>query len=132
MDAAQPLFVALVQFVGSGDGGSAFDTAALRRVAGIDLGREPAPDDTTVCKFRLLLECHALGAKVLACVNKYLAEQGKRRATTVVAIIFAARFLTKNQAKAQDPEMKATKRGNQWHFREKAHIGVDSKTVSVR
>ena len=110
-----------------------YDTAALRRFAGIDLGREPAPDETTICKFRHLLERHALGAKVLGCVNKYLAEQGMqvRRGTIVDASIIAAPRSTKNQAKARDPEMQSTRKGHQWHFGMKAHIGVDSKTKLI-
>ena len=110
-----------------------YDTAALRRFAGIDLGREPAPDETTICKFRHLLERHALGAKVLGCVNKYLAEQGMqvRRGTIVDASIIAAPSSTKNQAKARDPEMQSTRKGHQWHFGMKAHIGVDSKTKLI-
>ena len=97
---------------------------------GIDLGREPAPDETTVCKFRHLIERHGLAEKMFASVNRYLAERGLRvsNGTIVDATIIQAPSSTKNRDKQRDPEMHQTKKGNQWYFGMKLHIGADSKT----
>lgn len=106
-----------------------YDSAALRRFAGVDLGRAPAPDETTICKFRHLLEKHELGAAMLQQVNEYLESQGIRitRGTIVDATIIHAPSSTKNAEGERDPEMHQTRKGNQWYFGLKAHIGVDSK-----
>ena len=106
-----------------------YDSAALREFVGIDLGREAAPDETTVCKFRHLLEEHELGGRMLETVNRHLGEKGVRVSTgTIVdATIVAAPSSTKNQRQERDPEMHPTRKGNQWHFGMKAHVGVDSK-----
>lgn len=110
-----------------------YDSSALRAFAGVDLGREPVPDSTTLCKFRHLLEQHELGAAVFAEVGRVLQEQGlKLSAGTIVdATIIAAPSSTKNQERQRDPEMRQTKKGNQWHFGMKLHIGADSKTGLV-
>jgi len=106
-----------------------YDSRALRGFVGIDLGREPAPDETTVCKFRHLLEAHELGAQLLQAVNRYLATHGFKitTGTIVDATIIHAPSSTKNRARARDPEMHQTKKGNQWYFGMKGHVGVDSK-----
>jgi IS5 family transposase len=106
-----------------------YESAALRRFAGIDLGREPAPDETTVCNFRHLLEGHDLGRSMLKMVNEYLAACGIKIATgTIVdATIVHAPSSTKNEEGKRDPEMHQVKKGNQWYFGMKAHVGVDSK-----
>lgn len=106
-----------------------YDSAVMRGFAGIDLGREPVPDETTVCKFRHLLEEHGLGGEILETVNLYLQRRGVRitTGTIVDATIIAAPSSTKNQEQKRDPEMHQTKKGNQWHFGMKAHVGVDSK-----
>jgi len=106
-----------------------YDMAALRRFAGIDLGDEPVPDETTICKFRHLMEQHHLGEELFHRVNAYLAENGLAvaRGTIVDATLIDAPTSTKNKAKKRDPEMHQTKKGNQWYFGMKAHIGVDSK-----
>ncbi len=106
-----------------------YDSRAMREFVGIDLGREAAPDETTICKFRHLLEEHELGKKILATVNTHLAKAGFKVSTgTIVdASIIAAPSSTKNQDKERDPEMHQTKKGNEWHFGMKAHIGVDSR-----
>lgn len=110
-----------------------YDSRALRAFVGIDLGREPAPDETTICKFRHLLERHALGAELFAVVMETLAEQGIQvhRGTIVDATLIAAPPSTKNRTQTRDPEMHQTKKGNQWHFGMKAHVGVDSRTTLI-
>jgi len=107
-----------------------YDSRAMRRFAGIDLGREPAPDETTVCNFRHLLEKHNLGDQLFALINGYRQENGlKVTAGTIVdATIINAPSSTKNKAGKRDPEMHQTRKGNQWCFGMKAHIGVDSQT----
>ncbi len=106
-----------------------YDSAAMRQFAGIDLGREPVPDETTVCKFRHLLEQHDLGAGIFARVNEHLQGQGMRISTgTIVdATIINAPSSTKNARGERDPEMHQTRKGKQWYFGMKAHVGVDSQ-----
>ena len=110
-----------------------YDSLSMRRFVGIDLGREGAPDETTVCKFRHLLEEHDLGKRLFEEVGRHLQANGLKVSTgTIVdATIISAPSSTKNQDKARDPEMRQTKNGNQWHFGMKAHIGVDSKTKLI-
>src|ERR671924_1333339 len=107
-----------------------YDSAGMRQFAGIDLGREPVPDETTVCRFRHLLEAHDLGRQLFDEVQRHLAAKGLKVATgTIVdATIISAPSSTKNADKARDPEMHQTKKGNQWYFGMKAHFGVDSRT----
>jgi IS5 family transposase len=106
-----------------------YDSAAMRAFVGIDLGREPAPDETTVCKFRHLLEHHGLGRQLFEQVGRHLQAQGLKvsSGTIVDATIISAPSSTKNQSGERDPEMRQTKKGNQWYFGMKAHVGVDSK-----
>lgn len=106
-----------------------YESPVLRRFAGVDLGRAAAPDETTILRFRRLLEQHELCGQILDTVNHYLASKGLRIATgTIVdATIIAAPSSTKNSKKERDPEMHQTRKGNQWYFGAKAHIGVDSK-----
>lgn len=110
-----------------------YDSRAMRAFVGIDLGREGAPDETTVCKFRHRLEAHALGEQLFALVNAHLAASGLSvsRGTIVDATIINAPSSTKNKTKARDPEMHQTKKGNQWYFGMKAHVGVDSQTKLI-
>jgi IS5 family transposase len=110
-----------------------YDSRAMRHFVGIDLGREPVPDETTICKFRHLLEAHQLGGQLFALIREYLAEQGLQisRGTIVDATIITAPSSTKDRQKERDPEMHQTKKGNQWYFGMKAHIGVDSQTKLV-
>ena len=110
-----------------------YDSEIMRRFVGIDLGREPAPDETTILNFRHLLERHELCSEILREVNEYLATRGLKVSTgTIVdATIIHAPSSTKNEAKARDPEMHQTRKGNQWYFGMKAHIGVDSKTKLI-
>jgi transposase, IS5 family len=106
-----------------------YDSASLRQFVGIDLGREPAPDETTVCKFRHLLEEHHLGGEMLETVNLHLEKKGVRitRGTIVDATIIHAPSSTKNRDQQRDPEMHQTRKGKDWYFGMKAHVGVDSK-----
>ena len=106
-----------------------YESVVLRGFAGIDLGRAAAPDETTILNFRHLLEAHDLCGKILDVVNLYLDSKGIRISTgTIVdATIIAAPCSTKNSKKERDPEMHQTKKGNQYYFGAKAHIGVDSK-----
>jgi transposase, IS5 family len=110
-----------------------YDSAALRQFVGIDLGQEPVPDETTVCKFRHLLEEHKLGGEMLEAVNLHLQEKGVRitTGTIVDATIIHAPSSTKNREEKRDPEMHQTKKGKQWYFGMKAHVGVDSKTKII-
>ena len=110
-----------------------YDSETMRRFVGIDLGREAAPDETTVCKFRHLLERHALGEPIFATVNAHLKASGLRLSTgtLVDATIISAPSSTQNQTGTRDPEMRQTKKGNQWYFGMKAHIGVDRRSKLI-
>src|SRR3984893_10380184 len=106
-----------------------YESPVLRRFVGMDLGVAAPPDETTVCRFRHLLEKHDLGGQMLEAVNLHLETKGIRIATgTIVdATIVHAPWSTKNQSGEPDPAMHQTKKGKQWYFGLKAHIGVDSK-----
>ena len=106
-----------------------YESAVLRRFVGVDLGVAPAPDETTICRFRHLLEKHELGGAMLDAVNHHLASKGIRitTGTIVDATIIHAPSSTKNATGERDPEMHQTRKGKQWYFGLKAHIGVDSK-----
>ena len=110
-----------------------YDSVVMRDFVGIDLGREPVPDETTICKFRHLLEEHGLGGEMLEAVNLHLQSKGVRitTGTIVDATIIHAPSSTKNQEQKRDPEMHQTKKGKQWYFGMKAHVGVDSKTKLI-
>src|SRR3954452_4109033 len=104
-----------------------YDSQALRGFAGIVLNRDPIPDATTVLHFRHWLERHDLTKGLFEEVNAMLEERGllMRQGTIVDATIIAAPPSTKNKQQSRDPEMHQTKKGNQWYFGMKAHIGVD-------
>ncbi len=110
-----------------------YESVSMRRFVGIDLGREPAPDETTVCKFRHLLEEHGLGRRLFEEVGRYLQSQGLKvsSGTIVDATIISAPSSTKNASGERDPQMKQTMKGRQWYFGMKAHVGVDSKTKLI-
>lgn len=110
-----------------------YDSRAMRAFVGIDLGREPVPDETTVMRFRHLLEAHRLGAKLFEEVGRVLLARGLRlsRGTIVDATIIAAPSSTKNAEGSRDPEMHQTKKGNEWHFGMKMHVGVDSQSKVI-
>jgi IS5 family transposase len=107
-----------------------YDSASLRRFVGIDLGREPVPDATTMLKFRRLLGEHKLGEQLFATVGEVLQQGGFRlkTGTIVDATIIGAPSSTKNADNARDPEMHQTRKGQQWYFGMKLHIGVDSQS----
>jgi transposase, IS5 family len=106
-----------------------YESLVLRRFAGVDLGRAPAPDETTILNFRHLLEKQALGGAILDVVNQHLERRGLRISTgTIVdATMIHAPWSTKNRSGERDPAMHQTKKGNQWYFGMKAHIGVDAR-----
>ena len=106
------------------------DSTALRRFVGIDLGVERVPDATTLLKFRRLIEDKQLGAALFAKVGEVLQAQGMKvgKGTIVDATIIAAPSSTKNAERERDPEMHQTRKGQQWHFGMKLHIGVDSES----
>jgi transposase, IS5 family len=110
-----------------------YDSVSMREFVGVDLGNEPPPDETTICKFRHLLERHELGVKIFDEVKRYLSDCGVKIAggTIVDATIIHAPSSTKNKTGERDPEMHSTKKGNQWYFGMKAHIGVDSRSKIV-
>ena len=110
-----------------------YNSAVMRDFAGIDLGREAAPDETTICRFRHLLEAHDLGRRLFEEAHRHLEANGLKVSTgTIVdATIIHAPSSTKNASKMRDPEMHQTRKGNQWYFGMKAHIGVDSKTKII-
>jgi IS5 family transposase len=110
-----------------------YESVSMRAFAGIDLGREPAPDETTVCKFRHLLEEHGLGKRIFESVGAHLQRQGLKvsSGTIVDATIIAAPSSTKNADGKRDPEMHQTMKGKDWHFGMKAHVGVDKKTKLI-
>jgi transposase, IS5 family len=107
-----------------------YDVPAFRDFCKIDLGRERVPDATTLLHFRHLLEKHKLGEALFARVGALLLKNGMKLSggTIVDATLIAAPPSTKNQDKSRDPEMHQTKKGNEWHFGMKLHIGTDSKT----
>jgi len=110
-----------------------YDSQALRDFVGIDLSRESVPDATTLLKFRHLLQHNDLTRALFDDINAHLSEQGllMRAGTIVGATIIAAPSSTKNAGKTRDPEMHQTKKGNQWFFGMKAHIGVDAESGLV-
>lgn len=110
-----------------------YDSQAMRSFAGIDLGRESVPDATTLLKFRHLLEARELTKRIFEEVGALLAERKllMREGTLVDATIIAAPSSTKNRAGKRDPDMHQTKKGNQWHFGMKAHIGADAASGLV-
>jgi len=109
------------------------DLALFRHFVGLNLTRDSIPDETTILKFRHLLEEHGIGAQILETVNAKLSEKKLlfKAGTLVDATIIEAPSSTKNKARARDPEMHSTKKGNQWHFGLKAHIGVDADSGLV-
>ena len=109
-----------------------YDSVAVQRFVGLT-ARGPRPDETTILHFRHLLERHELGEGLLAEITQHLAAQGLqvREGTIVDATILDAPASTKNRAQARDPEMHQVRKGQQWYFGMKAHIGVDADTGLV-
>jgi IS5 family transposase len=111
-----------------------YEIESMRRFVGLELNVDAIPDETTILKFRRFLEKHALAPKILETVNAHLVANGlqMRAGTLVDATIIHAPSSTKNSTGERDPEMHQTKKGNQWYFGMKAHIGVDSESGLVR
>ena len=109
-----------------------YDTPVMRRFAGLG-GLDTVPDETTILDFRRLLETHDLARQMLEQVNTFLSRKGLslRGGTIVDATIIAAPSSTKNGDGRRDPEMHQTRKGNQWYFGMKAHIGVDDESGLV-
>jgi IS5 family transposase len=110
-----------------------YDVPVFREFCQIDLGRERVPDATTLLNFRHLLEEHKLGEAMFAKVGELLLANGMKLSggTIVDATLIAAPPSTKNEEKTRDPEMHQTKKGNDWHFGMKLHIGADSQSGLV-
>ena len=110
-----------------------YDTPMFREFAGLDMGEDRLPDESTILRFRHLLEAHNLSLQMLATVNATLMAKGLllKQGTVVDATLIAAPSSTKNQDGERDPEMHQTKKGNQWHFGMKAHAGVDADSGLV-
>ena len=110
-----------------------YDSYAMRKFMGIDFMTDSVPDETTLCNFRRLLEKHRLNKLFFETINRVMAETGHvmRGGTIVDATIIDAPSSTKNAEKKRDPEMRSTKKGNQWRFGMKCHVGVDAGTGYV-
>jgi IS5 family transposase len=110
-----------------------YDSHAIRCFVGVDLGRDRVPDATTLLHFRHLLEQHQLTESVFSAINAHLAEKGLflRQGTIVDATLIAAPPSTKNATGQRDPDMHQSKKGKQWYFGMKAHIGVDADSGLV-
>lgn len=110
-----------------------YEIESMRRFAGLELNEDAIPDETTILKFRRFLEQHGLAEKILETVNGYLSGKGLllRQGTIVDATIIQAPSSTKNRDKQRDPEMHQTRKGQQWYFGMKAHIGVDVESGLV-
>jgi IS5 family transposase len=110
-----------------------YDIQSMRAFCGLELGRDAIPDETTILNFRHLLERHDLTKAIFECVAEHLAAKGEllRGGTIVDATLIAASASTKNKEQKRDPEMTSSKKGNQWYFGMKAHIGVDAESGLV-
>jgi IS5 family transposase len=106
-----------------------YDSESMRRFARVELGDDVVPDETTILRFRHLLEQHGLTAAMFEAVRDLLTEKRLllKAGTIVDATIIAAPSSTKNATQTRDPEMKQTRKGKNWHFGMKLHIGTDRK-----
>lgn len=109
-----------------------YDIESLRRFAGIELGQDEVPDETSILNFRHLLERQGLTKKLFAKVTAHLAQSGLllRQGTIVDATIVTASRSTKNASRAADPEMSSTRKGTDWFFGMKMHVGTDARGVA--
>ena len=110
-----------------------YDVPLYRDFAGLDEGMTRFPDESTILRFRHLLETHGLAAQMLTLVNEILSEKGLmlKTGSAVDATLISAPSSTKNGSGTRDPEMHQTKKGNQWYFGMKAHVGVDAESGLV-
>lgn len=106
-----------------------YDSESMRGFAGLDLGADLVPDESTILRFRHLLETHGLTQQLFDSVRGLLEDKGLlvKSGTIVDATIIAAPPSTKNATKTRDPEMRHTRKGNQWHFGMKVHVGTDRR-----
>jgi IS5 family transposase len=106
-----------------------YDSESMRRFARVELSEDVVPDETTILRFRHLLEEHRLTGKIFDAIRDLLTEKRLllKAGTIVDATIIAAPSSTKNATKSRDPEMKQTRKGNAWHFGMKLHVGTDRK-----
>jgi IS5 family transposase len=111
---------------------SLYDIESMRRFCGIELGEQAVPDETTILNFRRLLEDHRLTEALFKEINRLLSQKRLllKAGTLVDATIIAAPSSTKNKDKARDPEMTQTRKGNQWYFGMKVHIGTDRQGIA--
>ncbi|MGF6546993.1 transposase [Paraburkholderia youngii] len=107
-----------------------YDVPLYREFAGLNEGMTRLPDESTILRFRHLLETHGLAAQMLTLVNEILSEKGLmlKVGSAVDATLISAPTSTKNGSGTRDPEMHQTKKGNQWYFGMKAHVGVDAES----
>ena len=110
-----------------------YDSMAMRKFAGLGGLNNPTPDETTILNFRHLLEAHELSAQLFDAINAYLIDNGVTvsNGTIVDATIISASSSTKNKSKSRDEEMHSTKKGNQYYFGEKIHIGADADSGMI-
>ncbi|MGF6547450.1 IS5 family transposase [Paraburkholderia youngii] len=110
-----------------------YDVPLYREFAGLDEGMTRLPDESTILRFRHLLETHGLAAQMLTLVNEILSEKGLmlKVGSAVDATLVSAPTSTKNGSGTREPEMHQTKKGNQWYFGMKAHVGVDAESGLV-
>jgi IS5 family transposase len=110
-----------------------YEIASIRQFAGLSLARGAVPDETTILKFRHLLERHELARQIFETIKGHLQVKGLmlRQGTIVDATIVSAASSTKNSTGERDPEMHQTRKGNQWYFGMKAHVGVDAESGLV-
>lgn len=110
-----------------------YDSMAMRKFAGLGGLNNPTPDETTILNFRHLLEEHELSAQLFDVINEYLVDNGVTvsNGTIVDATIISAPSSTKNKSKSRDEEMHSTKKGNQYYFGEKIHIGADADSGMI-
>ena len=104
-----------------------YDSESMRRFVGVDLGEDRVPDETTILRFRHLLEKHGLTRAIFQATRSLLTEHGiwLKKGTIVDATILSAPTSTKNKERSRDPEMKQTRKGKDWHFGMKVHVGTD-------
>lgn len=109
-----------------------YEVESMRRFAGLRINR-PIPDETTILKFRHLLEENNLGKLIFQAINKRLTQEGVslKEGSIIDATIISAPTSTKNKSGKRDPEMSQTKKGNEWHFGMKMHIGVDDASGCI-
>jgi IS5 family transposase len=108
-----------------------YDSESMRRFAQVELGDDAIPDETTILRFRHLLEKHNLTGSIFEAIGGLLEAKGLllRAGTIVDAPIIAAPSSTKNATATRDPEMKQTRKGKNWHFGMKLHIGTDQRGI---